>query len=86
MSKKPITEAKDGIINRGISAIFTAVANKKMDILKKTLMKDPEFKSSVEKLASLRDEFDEKFKKKYKNAPGQKEFESWWDEMWNRKP
>jgi hypothetical protein len=86
MAKKPLTEAQtDNIITRGISAIFSAVANRKTAALKKKLMKDPEFKASVEKLEKLRDEFDTRFKEKYKTAPGQKEFENWWEDMWNKK-
>lgn len=85
MTKKNINESKDNIISRGISAIFNAVANKKMDVLKKRLMKDPEFKKSVEQLAKLRDEFDEMFNERYRNRKDQAEFEQWWNSMWNKK-
>lgn len=80
MAKKSLTEAEQkGVVKKVVNAIFNAVANKKTTALEKRMMKDPEFKASVERLEKLRDELETHFEKTVYNQPGYEDFSAWYE-------
>jgi len=76
MSKKPINE---GIVERALTAIWSALLAGKKDRLMKSLERDPEFKASVERLAKLQKELQDYMDEKKKTPEGA-EFDNWYNE------
>lgn len=86
MAKKPLTEQEQkGVVKRVVNAIFAAVANKKMATLQKQMMKDPQFKASVERLEKLRDEIEAHFEETFKKDPHYADFKANFDRTWGNK-
>jgi len=75
MSKKPLNE---GLTERVLTAIWTALLSGKRDKLLKKLERDPEFKASVERLAKIQKEIESTIVARQKKDPRYAEFDKWY--------
>jgi len=82
MSKKIdeniLTEEETNVVRKAVNAIFSAVSNRRMKALEKVLMKDADFKASIERLEKARDEMETKLQKTVYKRKGHADFEDWY--------